>query len=435
MISLECTYVNRKLIMHKLTTLPNGLKVILSPIEGTKSITVLCLVGAGSRYETKDINGISHFLEHMFFKGAKKYINAAEVASAIDGIGGDFNAFTGKEYAGYYVKCASHQKKVAFDVIGDMMLNATFLPEEIQKERGVILEEYNMYQDTPMYQVGWDFERLLFGDQPMGWDQIGEKDVIKSLTREQFQNYKNKLYTPDNAVISISGNFNESEVMDLIAEHFAFEDGKCEFEFESYKHINTGNKVISQMKKTEQGHIIVGAHGVSALDSDSYTEKILSVILGGNMSSRMFMNVREAKGLSYYIRTNTDDYTDTGVISTSAGVNLDKVDLAIQAIVEEYRKIAESEVSQEELTRAKEFMKGKIILRLEDSEEYAHLMGKQALLYSKIDSIDDILQKIDAVTAADILRLSKQLFTPDSLHLAMIGPFENDGHFENLLQF
>ena len=195
--------------MHKINTLKNGLKVVLSPIEGTKSCTVLCLVGAGSRYETKDINGISHFLEHMFFKGAKKYTNAAAVASAIDGIGGDFNAFTGKEYAGYFVKCASHQKEVAFDVIGDMMLNATFQQEEIEKERGVILEEYNMYQDTPMYQVGWDFEKLLFGDQPMGWDQIGTKEIIQSLTREQFQDYKNSLYTPDNAVISISGYFDE----------------------------------------------------------------------------------------------------------------------------------------------------------------------------------------------------------------------------------
>ena len=164
--------------MHKLITQKNGLKIILSPIEGTKSCTVLCLVGAGSRFENKEINGISHFLEHMFFKGAKKYRNAAEVASAIDSVGGDFNAFTGKEYAGYFVKLASHQKEVAFDVIGDMMLNATFLPEEIEKERGVILEEYNMYQDTPMYQVGWDFERLLFGDQPMGWDQIGTKEII-----------------------------------------------------------------------------------------------------------------------------------------------------------------------------------------------------------------------------------------------------------------
>ena len=421
--------------MHKINTLKNGLKVVLSPIEGTKSCTVLCLVGAGSRYETKDINGISHFLEHMFFKGAKKYTNAAAVASAIDGIGGDFNAFTGKEYAGYFVKCASHQKEVAFDVIGDMMLNATFQQEEIEKERGVILEEYNMYQDTPMYQVGWDFEKLLFGDQPMGWDQIGTKEIIQSLTREQFQDYKNSLYTPDNAVISISGYFDEDEIMDLANKYFNFEDGKRGREFMPYKKTESEKKVISQHKKTEQGHIIIGVEGVPARSEDEYVEKILSVILGGNMSSRMFMNVREAKGLSYYIRTTTDDYTDIGSISTAAGVDLNRVDLAIEAIIEEYKKIMESPVSAEELIKAKEFMKGKIILRLEDSEEYAHLMGKQALLYPNINSVDEILKKIDEVNADDVQRLSQKLFAEENLRLAMIGPFDNNEHFAKLLHY
>jgi len=421
--------------MHKLTTLDNGLKIILSPIEGTKSCTVLCLVGAGSRYETRDINGISHFLEHMFFKGGTRYKNAAEVSSAIDAIGGDFNAFTGKEYAGYFVKCASHQKEVAFDVIGDMMLNATFLPEEIEKERGVILEEYNMYQDTPMYQVGWDFERLLFGDQPMGWDQIGTKEIIQSLSRKQFQSYKNALYTPDNAVISISGYFDEKGVIDLTNKYFSFTDGKRAKDFEPYKKMEAKGRVISQHKKTEQGHIIVGVEGVPVRHPDEFAEKILSVILGGNMSSRMFLNVREAKGLAYYIRTVTDDYMDTGSISTAAGVDLKRVDMAIEAILAEYKKIIEEKVSPEELTKAKEFMKGKIILRLEDSEEYAHLMGKQALLYPTIDSVDDILKKIDAVTAEDIQRLSQGLFKEENLRMAMIGPFKNDKHFASLLHY
>jgi predicted Zn-dependent peptidase len=421
--------------MYKIKTLESGLKVITTPIEGTKSCTVLCLVGAGSRYETKDINGISHFLEHMFFKGAERYKNAAEVASAIDAIGGDFNAFTGKEYAGYFVKCASHQKEVAFDVIGDMMLNATFLPEEIEKERGVILEEYNMYQDTPMYQVGWDFERLLFGDQPMGWDQIGTKEVITSLSREQFQDYKDSLYTPDNAVISISGHFDEDEVTDLVNKYFSFSDGKRERKFDAYKKMESKDKSILQNKKTEQGHIIVGTEGVHARHEDEFVEKILSVILGGNMSSRMFLNVREAKGLAYYIRTVTDDYTDTGSISTAAGVDLSRVDLAIDAILEEYRKIMETPVGNEELTKAKEFMKGKIILRLEDSEEYAHMMGKQALLYPTIDSLDDILKKVDAVTADDVQRLSKGLFGEENLRIALIGPFKDKNHFAELLHY
>lgn len=421
--------------MYKQKVLKNGLKIITTTLEGTKSVTVLCLVGAGSRYETREINGISHFLEHLFFKGAKRYKNAAEVSSAIDSVGGDFNAFTGKEYAGYYVKLASHQKEVAFDMIGDMMLNASLIKEEIDKERGVILEEYNMYQDTPMYQVGWDFERLLFGDQPMGWDQIGTKDTIKSITREEIVNYKHALYTPDNTVISVAGDITEDEALDLVKKYFPFKHEKHTIKPAVYKKFSADKKVILQEKKTEQAHIIIGVEGVPALNADEFTEKILSVILGGNMSSRMFLNVREAKGLSYYIRTTTDDYKDVGALSTSAGVDLSRVDLAISAILEEYRKITEEKVSKKELNKAKEYMKGKIILRLEDSEEYAHLMGKQALLYPKIETVDDILKKIDAVTSDDVLRLSRKLLKEDKFRMALIGPYVDEGHFAELLHY
>ncbi len=421
--------------MHKLTTLPNGLKIILTPIEGTKSVTVLCLVGAGSRYETKEINGISHYLEHMFFKGAQRYKNAAEVSTAIDSVGGDFNAFTAKEYAGYYVKLAAHQQEIAFDVIGDMMTNATFLPEEIEKERNVIMEEYNMYQDTPMYQVGWDFERLLFGDQPMGWDQIGTKETIHSFQRDQFVEYKNALYTADNTVISISGHFDEAKVMDMIAKYFPISEEKRAFDFKPFQRVATDKKVILQHKKTEQGHIIVGFPGLSARHEDEYAEKILSVILGGNMSSRMFMSVREEKGLCYYVRTSTDNYTDIGAITTSAGVDTTRVDMAIEAIMLEYKKIQEEPVSEAELNKGKEFMKGKIILRLEDSEEYAHMMGKQALLFPDIQSVDEILKKVDAVTAEDVKRVAQQLFVEEKVKLALIGPFEDQEHFASLLKY
>lgn len=421
--------------MHKITTLPNGLRIILTPIEGTKSVTVLCLVGAGSRYETAEINGISHYLEHMFFKGAQRFKNAAEVSGAIDGVGGDFNAFTAKEYAGYYVKLASHQKQVAFDVIGDMMTGATFLEEEIQKERGVIMEEYNMYQDTPMYQVGWDFERLLFGDQPMGWDQIGTKETINALQRQQFIDYNKALYTPDNTVISVSGHFEEREVMDLIAKYFPLPDGTRKFEFKPFEDRTPDKKVVLQHKKTEQGHIIVGFPGLPARHKDEYAEKVLASILGGNMSSRMFMSVREAQGLCYYIRTSTDSYSDCGAISTSAGVKVESVEQAITAIMAEYKKIREELVDPKELTKAKEFMKGKIILRLEDSEEYANMMGTQLLIFNEVRSVDEILKKIDAVTAQDVQRIAQQLFTEDKVKLAMIGPYENEEGFASLLKY
>lgn len=422
--------------MYKTHTLKNGLKLIVSPLPGTKSVTVLCLAGAGSRYEHKEIGGISHFLEHLFFKGGNRYKNAAEVSSAIDSVGGDFNAFTGKEYAGYYVKLASHQKEVAFDVIGDMMINATLKQEEIDKEKGVILEEYNMYQDTPMYQVSWNFEKLLFGDQPLGWDQLGEPEVIKSLNHDEIMAYRKALYTSDNVILSVSGDINDSDAIELAEKYFIFDENKkSSIKYNAYIANNSSGNVTLKNKKTEQAHIILGVEALPARDKLSYTEKILAVILGGNMSSRMFLNVRESKGLSYYIRTTTDDYLDTGIISTSAGVDVSRIDLAITAILEEYRKITEEEVSPEELKKAKEFMKGKIILHLEDSEEYAHMLGRQALLYSDIDTLEDTLKKIDAVTSKDILELSRNLFKEENLKLAIIGPYSEEEHFKNLLHY
>lgn len=419
---------------HNLHHLKNGLRLITSPTQGAESVTVLVLVGAGSRYEKKEMNGISHFLEHMFFKGAKKYQSSAEVASAIDSVGGDFNAFTGKEYAGYYVKLAAHQKHVALDVISDMLLHATFKTEEIDKERGVILEEYNMYQDTPMYQVGWDFERLMFGDQPMGWDQIGTKELIRTITQEDFKNYNQALYTPDNTVISIAGNIDDQEIVKLVQQYFEFPATQKSYEFLPYASHNAKKRVILQHKKTEQSHLIIGVESLPARHPDSYALKILSAMLGGNMSSRMFLNVREAKGLSYYIRTSTDDYTDTGILSTSAGVDVKRVDEAVQAILHEYAEITKAPVAPEELKKAKEFLKGKIILRLEDSEELAHVLGKQVLLYPSIESIDEIIARIDAVTADEVHRVARTLLKPERMHLALIGPYEDESHLEELLK-
>ncbi|MBU1090170.1 insulinase family protein, partial [Patescibacteria group bacterium] len=216
----------------QLTTLPSGLKIVSKSLDGTEAITCLVLAGAGSRYETAERNGLSHFLEHMFFKGGAKFKNTKEVSQAIDSIGGEFNAFTGKEYAGYFVKVAAAHAETAFDVLSDMLVSARFPSEEIEKERGVILEEYNMYQDTPMYQVGWDFERLLFGDQPMGRDQIGSKENIRKFTRPDFVKYKSELYQPGNLVVAIAGKCEHEEVVRNVKKFFKFENGVKAFEWQ-----------------------------------------------------------------------------------------------------------------------------------------------------------------------------------------------------------
>ena len=417
----------------KKETFKNGLRLVTKKLANTNSVTVLILTASGSRYETKKINGISHFLEHMFFKGAKKYKNAKEVSSAIDAVGGDFNAFTGKEYVGYYVKVASRHQNVAMDVLSDMLVHSKFDQKEIDKERGVILEEYNMYQDTPMYQVGWDFERLMYGDQPMGWDQVGTKELISSVMHDDFVKYKTALYTPDNIVISVVGNVDHDDVVKQTQKYFKFGNEKKAFEFEKLLPNNDKSRVHLHHKKTEQAHVVVGFPAYEEEHKDHYVEKVLSVILGGNMSSRMFLAVRESKGLAYYVQTSTDDYLDTGIISTRAGVDVKRAHLAVDAICEEYRKIRGEVVPDAELTKAKEYLKGKLVLRLEDSEEYAHLIGKYELLHGEKKTPEELMESIDKVTAADVARVSEDLFQDKNLRLAAIGPYDKKEEFEAIL--
>lgn len=406
--------------MHVYSTLNSGLPVITAPIAGTEAVTVLILAGAGSRYELQDERGMSHFLEHMFFKGGKKYTNTKEVSVAIDGVGGSFNAFTGKEYAGYYVKVAKEHLELAFDVLSDMLLHATFPQEEIEKERGVIIEEERMYQDTPMYRAGWDFELLLYGDQPLGWDTIGTEEVIKRVNQADFQKHKDLLYTPDNTVITVAGGTNQAEVQRLAEQYFGALGGTKSREFAAFTKYNT-QKVHVSHKKTEQAHLVLGVPGLPHEHEDHYAQRLLSVILGGSMSSRMFLNIREAMGMCYYIATETDNYLDAGAVTTRAGVDQTRLHEAISAIYKEYMVCAADGILDEELHRAKEYIKGKIKLSLEDSEERAHYYAKQALLYPKIHEMHEFVAKLEAVTVPQVNALARTLFTPANMRLVVIG--------------
>lgn len=420
--------------MYQKTTLPNGLRVVTEALPGTQSVTALVLTKAGSRYEDKRINGVSHFLEHMFFKGANKYKTAKEVSEAIDSVGGEFNAFTSKEYAGYYVKLAAHHKELALDVISDMLLNAKFDQEEIEKERGVILEEINMYQDTPMYQVAWDFERALFGDQPLGWDEGGPKDVIKVLQREDFVTYKESLYTTGNMLVCLAGAVEHEQVVEMVTKYFPMEKKEPTRDFPAFvENLPTCERVKLGTKKTEQTHIVVGVKGYPENHKDHYVLKVLSSILGGNMSSRMFLAVREAKGLAYYISCGTEDYLDTGTFYTRAGVDVNRVDDAIKEILVQYDLIAKEAVSEVELKKGKEFLKGKLTLSLEDSEHVAQMHARNELLYDQLRSYEEIATEIDKVTVDDVLRVASDLLKKDAVHLAVIGPYEDKARFEALL--
>jgi predicted Zn-dependent peptidase len=422
--------------MVKKTKLGSGLRLVTKVLPNTQSVTVLILVGAGSRYENKSINGISHFLEHMFFKGAKKYKNTQEVSGMIDSVGGDFNAFTGKEYAGYYVKVAAEKLDVALDVLSDMLIHSKFDPKEIDKERGVILEEFNMYQDTPMYQIGWDFEKLVFGDQPLGWDQVGTKELINSVTQKQFFDYLNSLYTADNTVVAVAGNFDQAKLKELVEKKFVFPQNrrKKSFEFEKYAAFSDQKRLLLRNKKTEQAHLVIGCPGYADDSPHFYAARLLAIILGGNMSSRMFLSVRESQGLAYYINTTTDEYHDVGTFTTNAGVSVEKIDQAIGSILEQYRLAADKGVTVAELKKAKAYLRGKIILRLEDSEEYSHLIGKYELLREQVVGLDDVLARIDRVNLKQVNQVAADLLKPELMRMCIIGPYEDEGRFEKLLK-
>jgi predicted Zn-dependent peptidase len=400
----------------------------------TDAVTVLVLVGAGSRYEWREISGLAHFTEHMFFKGAKRYPTTKEVAEAIDSVGGEFNAFTAKEYAGYYVRVASEHLEVALDVLSDMLLNATFAEEEIERERGVILEEYNMYLDTPASQVSFDFERHLFGDQPLGWEEIGTLETIKSLKRDHFLDYRSKLYTANNTVISIAGAFDEKALPGLIGQYFTFPERQKSHSWVPFKEPSDGEPVFIRQKSTEQAHLAMGVMGYPEEHEDYYTARLIGIILGGNMSSRMFLSVRERQGLAYYVNTASFGYTDAGLMVTKAGVDLERVEQSVVAIRNEYLKLAEEGLEEAELKKAKDFFRGRLTLQLENSMRVASLLGVSELLYQRVKTPREILEKVERVTRQDVARVAGELLEKERLKLAIIGPFDNPGRFAELLK-
>jgi len=394
-------------------------------MPGSNAVTSLVLVGAGSRYEEKEISGISHFLEHMFFKGGEIYTTPKMVSETIDALGAECNAFTSKEFVGYYVKSGKRHLDTSLDVLSDMLISAKFPPEEIEKERGVILEEMAMYLDLPMYQVGWDFENLLFGDQPIGRDEIGTKELITTVTQQDFFDYKNALYTPENTVIILAGAVTESDIA-RIEKHFAFENGVRSKNALAYDPALASERFSIRIRPTEQYHLHFGVVGLSLRDERYPVQLLLSTILGGNMSSRMFQHVREALGLCYSIRTSSTGYTDVGVLTTRAGVKLGKVHDALAAIRYEYDRAAQEGVTEEELRKAQSYLCGKEDLQTEDTEQVALHYGLNQLLHERDESFEDLKKKINAVTTDQLNSLATELFAPERYNLALIGPDIDD---------
>lgn len=405
--------------------LPNGLRVICAPMGGVSSATVLVFVGAGSRYEEKDKAGLSHFLEHMFFKGTKKRPTAFDISSLVDSVGGINNAYTAKDHTGFYIKVQSQYTELAFDILSDTLKNSLYLQDEVDRERGTIIEEINMYEDNPLYKIDDVFMELLFDGHPLGWSTAGEKKTVSGINREDFVSYTNRFYQGSDMVLVVAGRTDKEEVRELSEKYFScFEKGKKE-EFVKFEGEQTKPQVKIKQKKTDQAHLYFGFPAFSFYDPDRRPLSLLSAVLGGGMSSRLFIQVRERRGLAYYVHSDVEFFHETGYAAATAGLNLGKIEEAVKVIAEEFWKLKSREVKEKELRKAKEFLKGRMTLRLEDSHYLATRYAEKELLEGKIETPDETFAQIDKVTPEDIKRVANRLFLPEKPNLAIIGPIED----------
>lgn len=415
--------------------LSNGMRYIFIPLPDSQATTVLVLVAAGSEYETKEINGISHFLEHLCFKGTKKRPTSDAIASELDALGAEYNAFTGNEATGYYAKVANKNFEKILDVVSDLYLNPLIDRKEMDKERGVIIEEINMYEDLPMEKVRENLSALLYGDQPAGWSVAGTKQNIERLTRDDILAYRDGHYTAPKTVVIVSGGIENPE--NLVIEKFASLNAGEFIKKEKTKEEQSRPMIHLQAKKTDQTHIVFGIRAFNLFDERRYALSVLSDVLGGSMSSRLFKKVREEMGAAYYVRSGVDLSSDAGVLSVSAGIDKSRLKEIVEAVMGELRRLTVDEVGEEELQKAKEHLSGRLILQLETSDEIAGFYGGEEVMAGRVRMPEEILEKYRQVTAGDILAVARDIMRDDRLNFSAIGPFEDktESDIADILKF
>ncbi len=421
--------------MLKKTVLKNGLRVLLVPQPANPAATVLILVEAGSEYETKGINGISHFLEHLVFKGTANRPKSGDIARELESLGSEYNAFTGQEYTMYYAKAEKHKLGKILDLVSDMYLNPVFGPEEIEKERGVIIEEINMYEDTPTRRVHELFTQLLYGDQPAGWDIAGEKHIIRKLKRDDFIKYRSKFYVPKGTVIAVAGSFDRKAVLSQIKRLFGSLPGKPKVRKAKTREDQTRPRLLLKFKELQQSHLVLGVRAWSTFDKRRYALRVLAEVLGGGMSSRLFVRIREELGAAYYVRTDEEFFLDHGYMAIGAGVDIKKIEMVIKEILSELNRMKIDLVPAEELQKAKDHMIGNMILELETSDELAGFYGGQEVMTGKPLPPEEVIRRIQAVKAEEVREVARALFNDRRLNLAVIGPYRKEAPFRKILKF
>ncbi len=415
--------------------LKNGIRTLLAPVPGTKTVTILVLFGVGSRYEHKRINGISHFIEHMMFKGTHKRPTALSISKELDGVGAQYNAYTSKDVTGYWVKLDSTKLSLALDIVSDMLSNSTFQDAELQREKKVICEEIHMYKDNPIMYVDTLLEKIMFEPSSLGWDIAGDDKTVLAMTRNDLVKFRDAHYRGKNVVIGIAGNIEHEKGFALLESYFGKSRGGVikENVFKKFDEPKrTKPTVLVSYKETEQVQIALGFYGYHYNHKDIYALSLLTILLGVGMSSRLFVNVREKHGLCYSIHAGYESFHDTGSFVVQAGLDKTRVHKAINLIMKELFKVKKQGVTKEELIRAKEYVRGKSAIQLEDSLSVASWYANQEVHHNELLTPEEKLTRYAQVSHEDIKRVAQKLFSQQP-HLAVIGPYKDEKEFINVL--
>ncbi|MDD3679339.1 MAG: pitrilysin family protein [Candidatus Shapirobacteria bacterium] len=401
--------------------LSGGLKVLLLP-DHSESVTVLGLVRVGSRYEDESREGLAHFYEHMVFKGTKKFPSKQDLALAVDEIGAEYNGATAQEYTYYYTKTAGRDFSVGLDLISQLLLEPLLAKKEISVERGVILEELYMYHDVPQYRAQIELARLLFPNHPLGASGVGRKETITNFTQKDFVDFKETFYWSGGIVLVVAGGIkNLSRIKKEINAYFSSPPRGETISFCPFRVKSEREKIKKVNKETDQVHLAMGVRALSRQDKRRFAQGLLNIILGGGMSSRLFQEIREKRGLCYSINSSTELFNEVGFFEITAGLNKERLAEAIREIKNQLFLLAEKRVKREELDKAKHFFEGKLFLSLEDSYKKAHFYGKQLLLEPDVKSADQVLKIIKSVDESDILSVAKEIFSPEKIKIALVG--------------
>lgn len=414
---------------YRLATLPTGARVVSTELPDRPSTTMAIMFKVGSRYESDREAGVSHFLEHMFFKGSARYGGAKQIAEAIEGVGGVLNAATDKELTMYWARVPKTKAKLAIDVLGDMLFEPLLNPTELEKERLVVLEELRMYQDSPQEYVHSLFEQISWPNHPLGRDVAGTEASVRALTREDLTRYLDEHYLLRSLIVTIAGPVTHDEAVALIEPYLKIRgNGAAPPKFLPAAPNGSKPSVLLKAKKTEQAHVVLGVHAPSYMERDRHVIDILNCVLGEGMSSRLFLEVRERLGLAYDVHSYVNKMFDTGVLGVYAGTEPRQAARAVGAIVGQLRRLCEEPVDAAELTKAKEFYKGRLLLQMESTNSVATWYGGQEALMGRIQDVDETVAEIDAVTPDDLQGKARQLFG-QPIQLAVIGPFRSETPF------